>query len=40
VQTDPTVVTALTAVLGTLKPDAQTTRELILDYPASAAPLK
>jgi len=39
-ETDPVASTALTAVMGSLKPDAKSTREMILSYPASTAPLK
>ena len=38
--TDPVESTAFTSVMGSLKPDAKTTRELILSYPPSTAPLK
>ena len=38
--TDPVESTALTGVLGSLQPDAKTTREMILSYPRSTAPLK
>lgn len=38
--TDPAATTALTGVLGSLKPDAKASRELLLTYPPSAAPLK
>jgi hypothetical protein len=38
--TDPVESTALSGVLGSLKPDAKTTREMILSYPRSNAPLK
>ncbi len=39
-ETDPVASSALTAVTGSLKPDAKTAREIILSYPPSAAPLK
>jgi hypothetical protein len=38
--TDPAESTALTGVLGSLKPDAKTTREMLMSYPRSSAPLK
>jgi hypothetical protein len=38
--TDPAASSAVTAVLGSLKPDAKAARELLLSYPPSAAPLK
>ena len=38
--TDPAAQSAVTSVLGSLKPDAKTTRDMLLSYPPSAAPLK
>ena len=39
-QSDPAATTAITSVFGSLKPDAKSTRELLLSYPPSTAPLK
>ncbi len=40
VETDPTATSALTAVLGSLKPDAKATKDLLLNYPPSVAPIQ
>ncbi len=38
--TDPVEATALLAVMGTLRPDAKSARDMILSYPPSTAPLQ